>query len=264
MFILIYGHYHFAKKRVVIDYGNCPYCGMQGGLLRSYQGFRVGHAYFLPLLPMGSDRIYKRCACGTAQVFSLSGKRLRLQRDAIRSEGMRVLAYGPLDALPALEELVHLGDDEGVRELMQAMLSRQDKVAANIIQGRVSELHGEISEAKALYSTAVNMAPTSAEARLRLGSCLFRHRGMQKGALAEVREACRLRPERAIDCAKIIVWASKAHEKMQDQRLLWEMMEEASKMDPVVMMEQRFEYILTRLRKKYSPKTLPQQAKAWW
>ncbi|MCB9232475.1 MAG: hypothetical protein H6581_12470 [Bacteroidia bacterium] len=62
--LIIFGKFHFSKENISTRSGRCPKCEKTGALL-SFEGIKVFHLYWIPLIPYGKYRVVDECPnCG--------------------------------------------------------------------------------------------------------------------------------------------------------------------------------------------------------
>ncbi len=168
--MIIYGTRMYGRKNQVRSHGRCPHCG-KVGTLKSYDGRKWGHLYFIPLIPAGGKvRVLRECArCNTGShipVEKLPDLATSIQKtldDAVVALGARETEMTVAgQTLPAISVLCANIDDVyclvGEREIAQLLANLKavnDDEALLLAEARVAELKSELKKAEAKYGELV-------------------------------------------------------------------------------------------------------------
>ncbi len=116
--VIIWGSRHYGKRRAAVVRAACESCG-RAGYKRSYEAWHAGHLYFIPIIPMGRQRIFRMCsACDQGRVAS--GKEWARIRATEIEPRLAAFRDAPTDrevAEEALAVTVGLDDREGFYEV---------------------------------------------------------------------------------------------------------------------------------------------------
>lgn len=172
--MLIYGSQMYFKKNVVKIHGVCEHCGGYGRL-KSYQGQKFGHLYFIPLIPMGSKaQVIDECAnCSMGSHVPIDNvpsivdplqSDLQSWVQAIENGQSEIDVYGepkPVSVgvliAQSLKDLYTLCLIQDVGSIVQILTGKGLHYEANLVQGRWAELHGDLDGAKRFYRQASDM-----------------------------------------------------------------------------------------------------------
>ena len=191
--VIWFGSYHLRKKRQVFDRDTCTICGQPNRPLRSYTAFELGHAYWIPLMPWGRARIARSClTCKRLHKFAPKGRRLREAIEMTREDALAGVG-GDVDlAMGFVAQLAHLGDFEGVDQLLSAWGERDPSVRA-LGGARFLGLTGDADAAVAAFEGALKKDPVRGAVHYWFGRYLL-VLGRDEEAVAQLARAAEASP----------------------------------------------------------------------
>lgn len=174
--MIIYGSRMYFKKNVVKSYGECEHCGRYTKQV-SYQGRKFGHLYFIPLIPEGpTSQVLNECsACDmgahipmTDAVPLVDSLKERFknwiieiqdgQTEVVPEGGDQPVNLGVMIA-GTIDNLYCLGEIKEIDSITQILEGSGLEYENKIVQGRWSELKGNLANATKHYQSATTLKP---------------------------------------------------------------------------------------------------------
>ena len=245
--ILIYGTYHLFKGHKVSDRAACAHCGQQNRIVESYTAWEFFHLYYFPVIPLGRLRAVLKCpSCSRFYKFAPKGKKITKEIEDRRNAAMSQIGGNINATLGDVVTLTHLGDFEGVKNLLDQLSSRNAGYHA-LAQGRYYELRKMPREAQESFQEAVRSNPDSAAARFWFGRFLL-HQYRESEAIAEFQQAAKLAPGyEYCDMLASLIELRKRQSKWQG---LMSIMDEVVRLEPNRMNDKKFAKLYAKVCKK--------------
>jgi tetratricopeptide (TPR) repeat protein len=171
--VIIYGVSHLCKKRKVTEWATCPHC-QAPRMLRSYSALEWLSLFYIPVFPMGTVRAVFRCpSCNKFYKFVLKGKKLAEAVAEARAKARAQVAGDREDVVADVAMLAHLGDFEGIEELVGQLRQGGHEAMAATADGCFCQLQGRLAEAEAQYRQAVQADGSNVAGHYWLGRFLL-------------------------------------------------------------------------------------------
>jgi len=192
MFI-VYGVYNLGRGQRVFDRTHCDICGKTNRPVVSYSAREFVHLMFVPLVPLGKNRIVR--SCGTCKHFyklPLKGSKLKAAIDELRREALARIGTDINHTLSDLADLAHMGDFEGAESIIKA-LDGHSQGARWLAEARFLTLKGDDQNAEASFRKALELDRTSGTPDYWFGHFLLMQ-GRDGEAVAQLSQAVQRDP----------------------------------------------------------------------
>lgn len=209
--MIIYGSRMYGVSNVVYSYANCENCG-KFGKLKSYNGRKWGHLYFIPLIPNGGKvRVLSECpSCKSGSHLPLQqAEKLEGELEASYAQYIGALESGkreledepgqrPVKVAALLESNLYLylrlhGIDK-TQAIVERVKSTGCKYELFMVEGTFASITGKPKQAVDFYKNAAEIEPENALPHYRQGIALLQVGDLDQ-ALAVLQKVELMEPE---------------------------------------------------------------------
>jgi len=191
--VIIWGSRHYFRRDVLRERGVCEHCGQEAPL-ETFTARKMGHLYYVPLIPEGHERVIRLCRrCN--RYSSLPVSALPAAIDETTAKATTHLDAGEADgALGLVAALMYLGATDAAGEVLDRLEKGGHAKQAWIGRGVVAEKLGDMAQAADHYAAAVREDGRDASLRCMLADALMQA-DRAGAALEHLRQAASLAPE---------------------------------------------------------------------
>ncbi|MCG3138201.1 MAG: hypothetical protein HJJLKODD_02062 [Phycisphaerae bacterium] len=260
--MIVYGSRMYGVRNVVLSHGECEKCGHYGEL-KSYDGRRWGHIYFIPLIPEGKPvRILKECKkCNSASSIPLADldKVLTATRESVEHCLQAVEAGknhfqlpGQAEKLPTghflrshVESLFILSAAADIEVLYQRLEAAGAGHELLMAQSMHCELCGELNDSATFLEQAVDESDDPA-VTLYLLARIYQSAGRH----AEVVSTCEKCLNLAGDDLSVYLLMADSLDALQDYPRQNEILQKCVQLAPDLQTNKKFMKLVNKSRKK--------------